>query len=92
MTRRATEPEQNLQLTGETNSQKFPAEVYPDKADEDNAKRVQAVKEADYEKNTLASERKANEERKVSTGTTTVGTKVAGPADLVKSLGKSGKQ
>jgi hypothetical protein len=59
MVRRATEPEQEITLTGATNQQAFPARVSDDAAQEDNRRRVAAAKEADYSRTFLPGQREA---------------------------------
>jgi hypothetical protein len=54
-------------LTGATNQQEFPARVVPDDAaQQDNVRRLKAAKEADYERQTLESQREAAETKPVT--------------------------
>jgi hypothetical protein len=86
MTRRTQEPEQNVELTGATNRQAFPARVVADdKAQEDNVRRVQAAKDADRERAMLPDQREALDQEPAS-ATLDGGARVTGPREVVEAL------
>jgi hypothetical protein len=91
MTQRQHEPKQDEKLTGATNRQEFPARVVADdKAQADNVRRLQAAKEADYQRQTFESQREAaNQESVTLKGPGGTRVTVAGD-DLVRSLKAQG--
>ena len=90
MVRRAHEPEQDITLTGETNAQDFPAKVVPsDAAQQDNARRVAAAKEADVSRQLFESQQAALAQEPV-TLTSPAGTKVTASPSTAEALKAQG--
>jgi hypothetical protein len=59
--------ENTTKLTGTTNKQEFPARVVSDDAaQQDNIKRLQTAKKADYERQTVEAQRETAEAKPVS--------------------------
>lgn len=67
---------QDEKLTGDTNKQEFPSRQYADAGQEDNARRVQTVKELDKERNLLPGQREQLANSKRTQLTSPVGTRV----------------
>lgn len=83
------EPEK---LTGATNRQEFPARNYPDADDaaqQDNMRRVQAVKELDRGRNMLPEQLERLESEKPVKLTSAAGTKVTASGEQLVELLKS---